>query len=149
MQWWATVGIWSWLYRHVSDEQAAGQTYCFSWSHKYMKSFFSCIIFFYLKYRTWFHVLIVAEVPKVPEQPSKKAKVEESEVPSTESDGPAPIVISEALAKFFGTSEKEMLQSEVYNRIEEYIKTKGLEVGLCLFLTPFVLFLNLQINFNA
>ncbi|XP_057540490.1 uncharacterized protein LOC130818357 [Amaranthus tricolor] len=67
------------------------------------------------------------KVPKVPEQPSKKAKVEESEVPSTESDGPAPIVISEALAKFFGTSEKEMLQSEVYNRIEEYIKTKGLE----------------------
>uniref|UniRef100_A0A7C9AUU0 DM2 domain-containing protein n=1 Tax=Opuntia streptacantha TaxID=393608 RepID=A0A7C9AUU0_OPUST len=57
-------------------------------------------------------------------QQSKKVKREDSEVPSTEA---APSVISEALAKFFGTSEKEMLQSEVYKRIEEYIKVEGLE----------------------
>lgn len=84
---------------------------------------------------------------EVAEQPSKKAKVEEAEVPSTEPATPvapapasapaptsapapaAPIVISDALAKFFGTSEKEMPQSEVYKRIEEYIKAEGLEVG--------------------
>lgn len=48
---------------------------------------------------------------------------------------PAPIIISEALAKFFGTSEKEMPQSEVYKRIEEYIKAEGLEVGHCLLQT--------------
>ena len=77
-------------------------------------------------------ILIVAEVP---ETPSKKAKVKESEVPSTEPASSPSIVISEALAKFFGTSEKEMLQSEVYKRIEEYIKTEGLEVGECLFPT--------------
>ncbi|XP_057529460.1 uncharacterized protein LOC130808041 [Amaranthus tricolor] len=71
--------------------------------------------------------IIPLDPTKVPEPPSKKAKVEESEVPSTEPASSPSIVISEALAKFFGTSEKEMLQSEVYKRIEEYIKTEGLE----------------------
>lgn len=61
-------------------------------------------------------------------QQSKKQKVEEPQAPKTEPTiEAAPIVISEALAKFFGTSEKEMLQSEVYKRIEEYIKVEGLE----------------------
>ncbi|XP_057529044.1 uncharacterized protein LOC130807738 [Amaranthus tricolor] len=72
--------------------------------------------------------IIPLDPTKVPEPPSKKAKVEEYEVPSTEPASSPSIVISEALAKFFGTSEKEMLQSEVYKRIEEYIKTEGLEV---------------------
>ncbi|XP_021759064.1 protein app1-like [Chenopodium quinoa] len=125
--------------------------------------------------------IVPLDPTKVPEQPSKKAKVEEAEVPSTDPAAPdtpaapavsaapvtpavsaasvtpdvsaapvtpvvsaapvtpaaiappaatvppAPIVISEALAKFFGTSEKEMPQSEVYKRIEEYIKAQGLE----------------------
>jgi len=63
-------------------------------------------------------------------QQSKKPKVEESQASAAEpSSESAPIVISEALAKFFGTSEKEMLQSEVYKRVEEYIEAEGLEVG--------------------
>jgi len=63
-------------------------------------------------------------------QQSKKPKVEESQAPATASSSEtAHIVISESLAKFFGTSEKEMLQSEVYKRVEEYIKAEGLEVG--------------------
>jgi len=63
-------------------------------------------------------------------QQSKKQKVEDCQAPATEpSSEPAPIVISEALAKFLGTNEKEMLQSEVYKRVEEYIKAEGLEVG--------------------
>ncbi|XP_057529427.1 upstream activation factor subunit UAF30-like [Amaranthus tricolor] len=73
--------------------------------------------------------IIPLDPTKVPETPSKKAKVKESEVPSTEPASSPSIVISEALAKFFGTSEKEMLQSEVYKRIEEYIKTEGLEIS--------------------
>ncbi|KAH9607221.1 hypothetical protein KSS87_021285 [Heliosperma pusillum] len=73
-------------------------------------------------------------------QQSKKLKVEEPHVPSSEpqvpssepqvpsSELPPPsIVISEALAKFFGTNKKEMLQSDVYKRIEDHIKTEGLE----------------------
>lgn len=45
------------------------------------------------------------------------------------------MVISEALANFFGTSGREMLQSEVLRRVWEYIKVNHLEVGgLYLFL---------------
>lgn len=39
-------------------------------------------------------------------------------------------MMSDALAKFFGTGEKEMLQSEALGRVWEYIKTNQLEV-LC------------------
>ncbi|GMH05781.1 hypothetical protein Nepgr_007621 [Nepenthes gracilis] len=60
-------------------------------------------------------------------QLSKKLKAEESEVTSTES---SPVVISGALANFFGSSGKEMLHSEVNRRFSEYIKVHGLEV-LC------------------
>ncbi|KAK9673820.1 hypothetical protein RND81_12G192200 [Saponaria officinalis] len=60
-----------------------------------------------------------------PAPPIEKLMVEESQVPIFESA--PPIVISNALAKFFGTSEMIMVQSDVYKRIEEYIKTEGLE----------------------
>lgn len=39
------------------------------------------------------------------------------------------MIISEALAKFFGTGEKEMLQSEALGRVWEYIKANQLEVS--------------------
>lgn len=56
---------------------------------------------------------------------AKKLKVEESsEITHTE---PNPVVISEALANFFGASGKEMLQSEIFERFDEYIKVNGLE----------------------
>lgn len=40
-----------------------------------------------------------------------------------------PVVISDALANFFGTGEREMLQSEALRRIWDYIKHNQLEVG--------------------
>ena len=40
------------------------------------------------------------------------------------------VVISDALATFFGTEEKEMLQSEALKRIWDYIKENQLEVWL-------------------
>ncbi|GAB4846067.1 hypothetical protein Ancab_025065 [Ancistrocladus abbreviatus] len=55
---------------------------------------------------------------------SKKVKVDESEVKSPESN---PVIISEALANFFGASGREMLQSEVYRRVSDYIKVHKLE----------------------
>lgn len=39
------------------------------------------------------------------------------------------VIISEALANFFGVDGREMLQSEVLRRIWEYIKVNHLEVG--------------------
>ena len=39
------------------------------------------------------------------------------------------VVISEALANFFGISEREMLQSEVLRRVWEYIEVNHLEVS--------------------
>ncbi|XP_074320187.1 uncharacterized protein LOC141656988 [Silene latifolia] len=70
-----------------------------------------------------------SQAPKSePQVPSSEPQVPSSEPQVPKSELPAPlIVISEALAKFFGTSKKEMLQSDVYKRIEEYIKAEGLE----------------------
>lgn len=39
------------------------------------------------------------------------------------------VIISDALANFFGITEREMLQSEVLRRIWEYIKVNRLEVN--------------------
>ncbi|KAL1566984.1 formin-like protein 18 isoform X2 [Salvia divinorum] len=60
-------------------------------------------------------------------QDAKRQKVDvESGTEST--DTPVPIVvISEALASFFGTEEKEMSQAEVLRQIWEYIKAHRLE----------------------
>ena len=43
-----------------------------------------------------------------------------------------PVVISDALANFFGTEEKEMLQSEALKRVLDYIKDNQLEVSISL-----------------
>ncbi|KAH7546810.1 uncharacterized protein LOC107434308 [Ziziphus jujuba] len=67
----------------------------------------------------------------IPLEPTKQAapkrrKVDvEAETKSTES-GPS-VIISEALANFFGVGEREMLQSEVLRRVWEYIKVNHLE----------------------
>lgn len=51
--------------------------------------------------------------------------------PTTETteSGPAPAIISEALAKFLNTEGREMLQTEATKRVWEYIKDNHLEVG--------------------
>ncbi|PIA38308.1 hypothetical protein AQUCO_02800173v1 [Aquilegia coerulea] len=43
--------------------------------------------------------------------------------------GSSTFIISDALARFFGTEEREMTQSEAVRRIWEYIKANQLEVG--------------------
>ncbi|PIN00072.1 hypothetical protein CDL12_27425 [Handroanthus impetiginosus] len=60
---------------------------------------------------------------------AKKAKVDVDVVESeSKSDDPVPIVIiSEALASFFGTDEREMSQAEVLRQMWEYIKVNQLE----------------------
>jgi chromatin remodeling complex protein RSC6 len=60
---------------------------------------------------------------------AKRLKVDvESTTESTE-PGSSPVIISEALAKFLGTVEREMLQSEALRLVWEYIKVNHLEVG--------------------
>ncbi|XP_047973552.1 uncharacterized protein LOC125216001 isoform X1 [Salvia hispanica] len=60
-------------------------------------------------------------------QDAKRQKVE-VESGSESTDAPVPIVvISEALASFFGTEEREMSQAEVLRQMWEYIKAHQLE----------------------
>lgn len=40
-----------------------------------------------------------------------------------------PLLISDALAKFFDCEEREMLQSEALRRVWDYIKSNHLEVS--------------------
>jgi|UniRef100_A0A2N9HX00 upstream activation factor subunit UAF30 len=57
---------------------------------------------------------------------SKKSKVDVESAMRSSDPGPS-VIISEALANFFGVGEREMLQSEVLRRIWEYIKLNNLE----------------------
>lgn len=59
---------------------------------------------------------------------SKKAEVDVDSAMKSSESGPS-VIISEALANFFGVGEREMLQSEVLRRIWEYINLNNLEVG--------------------
>ncbi|CAL5390353.1 unnamed protein product [Camellia sinensis] len=70
--------------------------------------------------------IITLEPAKPVGRNSKKPKVEvELETKSAESE-PA-VIISEALANFFGISGREMIQSEVLRHVWEYIKVNQLE----------------------
>ncbi|KAG7957764.1 hypothetical protein I3843_11G191500 [Carya illinoinensis] len=57
---------------------------------------------------------------------SKKAEVDVDSAMKSSESGPS-VIISEALANFFGVGEREMLQSEVLRRIWEYINLNNLE----------------------
>lgn len=67
--------------------------------------------------------------PKKESSKAKRQKVDAVAEATTESaePGPSSVIISEALSKFFGTAEREMLQSEALGRVWEYIKTNQLE----------------------
>lgn len=43
----------------------------------------------------------------------------------------APLPLSDALMKFFGTGESTLSRPDVVKRMWEYIKQNGLQVGLC------------------
>lgn len=65
-------------------------------------------------------------IPLEPTKPPKKPKMEvESGTKSTES-GPV-VIVSEALASFFGIARREMLHSEVLSRVWEYVTVNHLE----------------------
>lgn len=59
---------------------------------------------------------------------AKRLKVSAESPTISSQPGPSPVIISEALAKFLGTGEREMLQSEAHRRVWDYIKMNQLEV---------------------
>lgn len=61
-------------------------------------------------------------------QNTKRIKTDE-ETGSRSDESVQIVIISEALANFFGTSEREMSQAEVLRQVWEYIKVNQLEVG--------------------
>lgn len=65
---------------------------------------------------------------------AKKLKIEDEPAKGSSDSGILPAVLSEALAKFFGTGEKEMLRSEALERVWEYIKVNQLEVSILIFM---------------
>ncbi|KAK7288457.1 hypothetical protein RIF29_01916 [Crotalaria pallida] len=68
--------------------------------------------------------IISLEPTKQPAPKKQKVEVESG----TDSAEPAPsVIISDALANFFGIAGREMIQSEVLRRIWEYIKVNQLE----------------------
>ncbi|XP_047939787.1 uncharacterized protein LOC125187275 [Salvia hispanica] len=71
------------------------------------------------------HILRL-EPMKEPVQ-AKKSKVEDDSTKQKSDPSLLPVVISGELAKFFGTGEKVMLQSEALGRVWEYIKSNKLE----------------------
>lgn len=60
---------------------------------------------------------------------AKRVKIEVEPAPVSNDNGSSSVVISEALSKFLGTGEKEMIRSEALRRVWEYIKVNHLEVG--------------------
>ncbi|XP_059307139.1 uncharacterized protein LOC132058801 [Lycium ferocissimum] len=71
---------------------------------------------------------ITALDPSKQAEQAKRLKVEADSVAAkVEQHGSSTVTISDALAKFFGSEEKEMLQTEAVKRIWEYIKLNQLE----------------------
>ncbi|KAJ7946376.1 Upstream activation factor subunit spp27 like [Quillaja saponaria] len=58
---------------------------------------------------------------------AKRIKVDVEASTESKEPGSSPVVISEALAKFLSTEEREMLQSEAVRLVWEYIKVNHLE----------------------
>ncbi|KAL3627393.1 hypothetical protein CASFOL_028756 [Castilleja foliolosa] len=65
--------------------------------------------------------------PKKQSDQAKEVKDEDDSGKHSQDSSFVPVVISDALAKFFGTTEREMLQSEALARVWEYIKVNQLE----------------------
>lgn len=58
---------------------------------------------------------------------AKRLKEDVEAATESREPSPPPMLISEALAQFFGTGEREMLQSEALSRVWDYIKANELE----------------------
>ncbi|KAL3820799.1 hypothetical protein ACJIZ3_006704 [Penstemon smallii] len=70
---------------------------------------------------------IISLDPTKKSSQAKKLKVENESAMRCTDSSPPTVVISDALAKFFGTGEREMLQSKVLGGVWEYIKANQLE----------------------
>lgn len=75
---------------------------------------------------------IIALEPSKASTQSKRAKVaaaaaEAEPAPENNDDSSSSVVISEALAKFFGTVGREMVKAEAIRRVWEYVKVNHLE----------------------
>lgn len=62
---------------------------------------------------------------------TKRAKANVESTTESVEPSPSPVIISEALAKFLGVGEREMLADEAEKRVWDYIKVNNLEVGGC------------------
>lgn len=60
---------------------------------------------------------------------AKRLKGEDESARQSPDSSLLPVILSDPLAKFFGTGEREMLQSEALGRVWEYIKVNQLEVS--------------------
>ncbi|GLT69110.1 hypothetical protein SLA2020_412860 [Shorea laevis] len=70
---------------------------------------------------------ITALEPTKESAQAKRAKVEVESTTESIEHGASPVIISEALAKFLGTGEREMLATEAERLVWEYIKVNHLE----------------------
>ncbi|XP_043688775.1 uncharacterized protein LOC122639838 isoform X2 [Telopea speciosissima] len=70
---------------------------------------------------------IIPLEPTKSSRDSKRAKLEVEPVIQSADPGASSVIISDGLAKFFGTAEREMLRSEAITRVWEYIKVNQLE----------------------
>lgn len=70
---------------------------------------------------------IIALEPTKRSSQAKRVKVDVESAPVSNDSGSSSVVISEELAKFLGTGEKEMIRSEALRRVWEYIKVNHLE----------------------
>ncbi|XP_060185766.1 uncharacterized protein LOC132615221 [Lycium barbarum] len=74
---------------------------------------------------------ITALDPSKQAEQAKRLKVEADSVAAKfEQHGSSTVTISDALAKFYGSEEKEILQTEATKRIWEYIKLNQLEIDV-------------------
>ncbi|EYU27702.1 hypothetical protein ABFS82_13G132300 [Erythranthe guttata] len=65
--------------------------------------------------------------PTKQSEQAMKLKNEDESTKQNQDSSLVPVVISEPLSNFFGTGEKEMLQSEALERVWEYVKVNQLE----------------------
>ncbi|XP_043692025.1 uncharacterized protein LOC122642574 [Telopea speciosissima] len=71
--------------------------------------------------------IIPLEPSKESGKDSKRIKLDMESATESIEAGESSVIISVALAQFFGTGEREMLQSEAVNRVWDYIKVNQLE----------------------
>jgi chromatin remodeling complex protein RSC6 len=96
------------------------------------------VALFLSKYLVFFTEHLFKILAEDSKSDAKKLKPTEGEpISSTDTDpNQLPITVSDALANFLGTEEKEMPQSEAVKRVWDHIKSNNLEVSGLLLSDP-------------